>query len=170
MALRSRAAMTSKRRRAVRYTLDQVDSADDRGLRCIVGRLLVRDGWVDVRGVRVNDSGVVHLVGQRPDGQRLGVAFERGAESSRQDGTRSAAVLRSVRTTAGIEPGETAASVPPALLLVVSPGMFARSRVLWAARTGVRLVDRAMLQRWAAGEDLALLLGLGTEDILSDSA
>ncbi|MEU3084094.1 hypothetical protein ABZ697_27745 [Streptomyces albidoflavus] len=170
MALRRRAALTSKRRRAVRYTLDQVDAADGRDFRRMVGRLLVRDGWADVRGVRVNDSGVVHLVGQRPDGQRLGVAFERRVESSRQGGTRSAAVLRSVRTTAGIEPGETAASVPPALLLVVSSGTFARSRVLWAARTGVRLIDRAMLQRWAAGEDLALLLGLGTADVLSDSA
>ena len=168
--LRRRAALARKRRRVVCFTLDQVDAADDRAFRRIVGRLLVRDGWVDVRGVRVNDAGVVHLVGKRPGGRRLGVAFERGVEASGQDGPRSAAALRSVSAAPDVQPGETAAGDPPALLLVVSSGSFARERVLWAARTDVRLVDRATLQRWAAGEDLAVLLDLGVDDVLPDSA
>ncbi|MFF0142690.1 hypothetical protein ACFYRN_40435 [Streptomyces sp. NPDC005227] len=168
--LRRRAALARKRRRAVCFTLDQVDAADDRGFRRIVGRLLVRDGWVDVRGVRVNDAGVVHLVGKRPGGRRLGVAFERGVEAAGHDGPRSAAALRSVSAAPEVEAGESAAGDQPALLLVVSSGSFARERVLWAARTDVRLVDRTTLQRWAAGEDLAALLDLGTDDVLPDSA
>ncbi|WP_274036694.1 hypothetical protein [Streptomyces sp. MMBL 11-1] len=168
--LRRRAALARKRRRAVCFTLDQVDAADDRGFRRIVGRLLVRDGWVDVRGVRVNDAGVVHLVGKRPSGRRLGVAFERGVENAGQDGPRSAAALRSVSAAPEAEAEESTAGDPPALLLVVSSGSFARERVLWAARTDVRLVDRATLQRWAAGEDLAVLLDLGTDDVLPNSA
>ncbi|MFD8025455.1 hypothetical protein ACFV6G_34215 [Streptomyces lavendulae] len=167
--LRRRAALVRKRRRAVCFTLDQVDAADDRAFRRIVGRLLVRDGWVDVRGVRVNDAGVVHLVGKRPGGRRLGVAFERGVERSGQDGPRSAAALRSVSAAPEVQAGE-AVDEPPALLLVVSSGSFARERVLWAARTDVRLVDRSTLQRWAAGEDLAVLLDLGADDVLPDSA
>lgn len=160
--LRRRQALARKREQLVRFTVDQVDAADDRGLRRIVGRLLVRDGWTDVRGVWANDAGVVHLVGVRPGGRRLGVAFERGVERAGQDGLRSAAALRSVSATPEEQAGEPAVGPPP-LLLVVSSGSFARERVLWAARTGVRLVDRTALQRWAAGEHLVRLLDLDAD-------
>lgn len=162
--LRRREALVRERRRAVCFTLDQVDAADDRSFRSIVGRLLVRDGWQDVRGVRVNDAGVVHLVGTWPGGRRLGVAFERGVVRGGQDG---AAALRAVSAVPEERPGEASAG-PAALFLVVSSGSFPRERVLWAARTDVRLVDRTMLQRWAAGEHLAVLLDLG--GALPDSA
>ncbi|MFJ2406666.1 hypothetical protein ACIOUE_35805 [Streptomyces xanthochromogenes] len=168
--LRRRSALARKRRQAVRFTLDQIDGADDRGFRRIVGRLLVRDGWVDVRGVHANDAGAVHLVGHGPDGRRLGVAFERGVESSGTDGRRSAAALRPVSAAPGVRPGESVDGGAPALLLVVSSGSFARERVLWAVRSDVRLVDRPTLERWASGEDLAVLLALGADDVLPDSA
>ncbi|MFD4973624.1 hypothetical protein [Streptomyces sp. NPDC058424] len=53
---------------------------------------------------------------------------------------------------------------------MVSSGTFARERVVWAARHGVRLVDRALLERWAAGEDLAVLLDLGLDHAQSDAS
>ncbi|MCX4462436.1 hypothetical protein OOK58_59190 [Streptomyces sp. NBC_01728] len=166
VVLRRRQAVARKKRRAVCFTLDQVDAADDRGFRTIVGRLLVRDGWTQVRGVRISGT-VVHLVGNGPDGRQLGLAFERGIERpGEEDGGRAA--LRPVsgapRLPNGVEPG------PRPLFVVVSSGSFARERVLWAARTDVRLVDRAMLQRWAAGADLAVLLDLGLDDVRPDAS
>ncbi|MFI9031136.1 hypothetical protein [Streptomyces sp. NPDC053560] len=151
-----RARVERRRRSAVCFSLEQVDAADDRAFRAIVGRLLLRDGWTQVRGVRISRT-VVHLVGAGRDGRRLGVAFERGVgHTDRAAGGR--AVLRPVgdasRLPGGVEAG------PRPLFLVVSSGAFARERVVWAARNDVRLVDRALLQRWAAGEPLALLLDL----------
>lgn len=163
--LRWRRAVARKRRRAVSFTLDQVDAADDRGFRTIVGRLLVRDGWQAVRGIRVTEAGVVHLVGHWPGGRQLGVAFERGVERSGPDGPRGAAALRAVGP-AGQQPGQAAGgATPTAVYIVVSSGAFARERVVWAARTGVHLVDRAMLERWAAGEHLVALLDIDLDDV-----
>ncbi|MFE5730239.1 hypothetical protein ACFQ7A_04905 [Streptomyces sp. NPDC056528] len=151
-----RRAVARRRHRAACFTLDQIDAAaDERVLRSIVGRLLRRDGWRDVRGVRVTDTGVVHLVGHWPGGRRLGVAVERGVDGAGPEGSRGAAALRSVGS--ATKPVRTELSP---VYLVVSPGHYARSRVLWAARTGVHLVDRALLERWAAGENLAVLLDL----------
>lgn len=147
--------------RQVRHTLPEIDAADDRGFRRIVGRLLIRDGWT-ARGVVVNDAGTVHLVGVGPDGRRMGCAFERGIVTG-QDGPRSAAALRPV-SAAPDDDGPGAADDGRApLLLVVSSGSFSRERVLWAARTRVRLVDRDTLRRWGAGENLSALLDLERE-------
>ncbi|WP_431776323.1 hypothetical protein [Streptomyces cucumeris] len=165
--LHRRAVLARKRRQAVRFTLDQVDAADDRAFRRMIGRLLVRDGWTHVRGVRVNDAGVVHLVGVGCDGRQLGVAFERGIEQAGH-GSGGRAALRPVVQAAKLPAG--AAAGPQALFLVVSSGSFARERVVWAARTGVQLVDRAMLQRWAAGEDLTVLLDLDVDDVRPDAS
>ncbi|MFJ2833566.1 hypothetical protein ACIPC1_39515 [Streptomyces sp. NPDC087263] len=166
VVLRRRRAVTRKRRQSVRFTLDQVDAADDRGFRTIAGRLLLRDGWTRVRGVRISGS-VVHLVGNGRDGRQLGLAFERGIEQAGPEGGGRAA-LRPVSAAPllpdGVETG------PRPLFVVVSSGSFARERVLWAARTDVRLVDRMMLQRWAAGEDLAVLLDLGLDDVRPDAS
>uniref|UniRef100_UPI001FCA2073 hypothetical protein n=1 Tax=Streptomyces tricolor TaxID=68277 RepID=UPI001FCA2073 len=74
-----RAALARRRRRAKCFSLAAIDTADDRAFRAIVGRLLLRDGWKHVRGVRISRE-VVHLVGNGPDGRQLGVAFERGIE------------------------------------------------------------------------------------------
>jgi hypothetical protein len=160
-----RAVVVQRRRRARCYSLAEIDAADDRRFRSIVGRLLLRDGWTHVRGVRISRT-VVHLVGNGPDGRQLGLAFERGVEQTGEAGGRAA--LRPVggapRLPAGVAPG------PRPLFVVVSSGAFARERVVWAARHGVRLVDRAVLQRWAAGEDLAVLLDLGLDDVAQPDA
>ncbi|MGO4749588.1 hypothetical protein AB4212_13360 [Streptomyces sp. 2MCAF27] len=168
VVLRRRRAVARKRRRAVSFTLDQVDAADDRAFRAIVGRLLLRDGWQAVRGVRVTDAGVVHLVGHWPGGRQLGVAFERGVERAGPDGPRGAAALRAVGSVEQRPGGATTGA--SAVFVVVSSGSFARDRVLWAARTGVHLVDRTMLERWAAGQHLAVLLALDLDGVLPDSA
>ncbi|KAB7833539.1 hypothetical protein [Streptomyces mobaraensis] len=159
---RRRAVLARRRRRAVCFSLEQVDAADDRAFRAIVGRLLLRDGWTHVRGVRIRAE-VVHLVGAGPDGRQLGVAFERGIERAGQGGR---AALRPVGGVPELLPGIG----PRALFLVVSSGSFARERVVWAVRNDVRLVDRLMLQRWAAGEHLAVLLGLGLDDARPDAS
>ncbi|WP_105974677.1 hypothetical protein [Streptomyces geranii] len=161
LVLRRREAAVLRRRSSVRFTLEQIDAADDKGYRTIVGRLLVRDGWTNVRGVVVNDRRVIHLVGVGPDGRQMGCAFERGVEAAGQDGPRPAAALRPVSAAAPGDdvPGGEAGGGRP-LLLVVSSGSYARERVVWAARSHVHLVDRGMLQRWAAGESLRDLLGL----------
>ncbi|MGW3491904.1 hypothetical protein [Streptomyces sp. NPDC001054] len=157
-AVRRRRAVLARRQRRTRcYSLSEIDAADDRRFRAIVGRLLLRDGWTQVRGVRISGE-VVHLVGTGPTGRQLGVAFERGSELAGQGSGRRAA-LRPVGGAPRL-PTATASGLRP-LFLVVSSGAFARDRVVWAARRDVRLVDRALLQRWAAGEDLAVLLDLG---------
>lgn len=152
--------------RARCYSLPEIDASDDRRFRAIVGRLLLRDGWTQVRGVRISRE-VVHLVGNGPDGRQLGVAFERGADRAGQ-GNGGRAALRPV----GGAPHLPTATAPGArpLFLVVSTGTFARERVVWAARHGVRLVDRALLQRWAAGEDLAVLLDLDLDHAQPDAS
>lgn len=166
-AARQRRAVLSRRRRRARcYSLPEIDASDDRRFRAIVGRLLLRDGWTQVRGVRISRE-VVHLVGNGPDGRQLGVAFERGADRAGQ-GNGGRAALRPV----GGAPHLPTATAPGArpLFLVVSTGTFARERVVWAARHGVRLVDRALLQRWAAGEDLAVLLDLDLDHAQPDAS
>ncbi|MFD4056462.1 hypothetical protein ACFXOQ_11865 [Streptomyces californicus] len=162
VVLRRREVAARNRRRAVRFTLDQVDAADDREFRRIVGRLLRRDGWT-AKGVLVNDRGTVHLVGNDPAGRRMGCAFERGITAAGEDGPRSAATLRPV-SAAPDDDGPEETEGPAPLLLIVSSGSFARERVVWAARNNVRLVDRGQLQRWAAGESLRVLLDLERTD------
>lgn len=151
---RQRARSRAAARRAVRFGLGEFDAADPAGQRQMVGRLLRRDGWLRVRGVWANDAGVMHLVGERPGGRRLGVAFDRGVEA----GEGSRAALRPV-TSAGGDPQDDGDGPTP-VLLVVSGGTFGRERVVWAARSGVHLVDRALLGRWAGGACLADLLDL----------
>ncbi|MGW1043678.1 hypothetical protein [Streptomyces sp. NPDC002547] len=162
VVLRRREVAARNRRRAVRFTLDQVDAADDREFRRIVGRLLRRDGWT-AKGVLVNDRGTVHLVGNDSGGRRMGCAFERGIAAAGEDGPRSAATLRPV-SAAPDDDGPEETEGPAPLLLIVSSGAFARERVVWAARNNVRLVDRGQLQRWAAGESLRALLDLDRAD------
>ncbi|MFE7268195.1 hypothetical protein ACFU9B_40360 [Streptomyces sp. NPDC057592] len=166
-ALRQRRAVLEQRRRRARcYSLPEIDAADDRKFRAIIGRLLLRDGWMQVRGVRISRE-VVHLVGNGPDGRQLGVAFERGADRAGQ-GSGGRAALRPVGGVPQL-PTATAPGTWP-LFLVVSSGTFARERVVWAARHGVRLVDRALLQRWAAGEDLVMLLDLDLDHAQPDAS
>ncbi|WP_330469313.1 hypothetical protein OG547_35285 (plasmid) [Streptomyces longwoodensis] len=161
-----RAVLARRRRRARCFSLAEIDASDDRGFRAIVGQLLLRDGWTQVRGVRISRE-VVHLVGNGPDGRQLGVAFERRIDGAGQSSGGRAA-LRPVGGAPQL-PTATAPGVRP-LFLVVSSGTFARERVVWAARHGVRLVDRALLQRWAAGEDLAVLLDLGLDHAQPDAS
>ncbi|MFJ2922880.1 hypothetical protein [Streptomyces sp. NPDC087307] len=164
-AVRQRRAVLARRQRWARcYSLAEIDVSDDRRFRAIVGRLLLRDGWTHVRGVRISRD-VVHLVGTGPDGRQLGVAFERGADRTGQ-GSGGRAALRPV----GGAPRLPTATAPGALFLVVSSGTFARDRVVWAARHNVRLVDRALLQQWAAGEDLAVLLDLDLDHAQPDAS
>ncbi|MFE9334910.1 hypothetical protein [Streptomyces sp. NPDC006925] len=155
---RRRALRVHRQRQAACFSMADIDAADDRRFRTIVGRLLLRDGWTQVRGVRIRGP-VVHLVGVGPDGRQLGIAFEHGAaQTGQESGGRG--VLRPVGTVQ--VPPEHAARP---LFLVVSSGLFGRERVLWAARHGIRLVDRPLLQRWAAGEALADVLDIGEEDV-----
>ncbi|MCQ8194688.1 hypothetical protein [Streptomyces rugosispiralis] len=162
VVLRRREVAARNRRRAVRFTLGQIDAADDREFRRIVGRLLLRDGWT-AKGVLVNDRGTVHLVGNDPGGRRMGCAFERGIEAAGQDGPPPAATLRPV-SAAPDDDGPEEREGPAPLLLIVSSGAFGRGRVVWAARNNVHLVDRGQLQRWAAGESLRVLLDLDRAD------
>ncbi|MFF5893968.1 hypothetical protein ACFY72_35140 [Streptomyces globisporus] len=163
---RRRAVLALRRRRASCYSLPEIDAADDRRFRAIVGRLLLRDGWAQVRGVRISGE-VVHLVGRGPNGRQLGVAFERGTERAEQGSGRRAA-LRPV----GGAPQLPTATAPGArpLFLIVNSGTFARDRVVWAARHDVRLVDRALLQQWASGEDLVELLDLDLNHVQPDAS
>ncbi|MGP3691155.1 hypothetical protein ACTVZO_41915 [Streptomyces sp. IBSNAI002] len=158
VVLRRREVAARNRRSAVRFTRADIEAADDRGFRRIVGRLLVRDGWT-AKGVVVNGAGVVHLVGTGADGRRMGCAFERGVEAAGEDGPRLAATLRPVSAAPDDDGRDEPEGLAP-LLLVVSSGRFARYRVVWAARNGVRLVDGGQLLRWAAGENLRVLLAL----------
>ncbi|MFJ8957345.1 hypothetical protein ACIRO1_45370 [Streptomyces sp. NPDC102381] len=157
---RRRAVAAERQRQAVRFGLEQVDAADDRRFRALIGRLLLRDGWTDVKGVLVR-PGVVHLVGHG-HGRQLGVAFERGG----QDGGGRAA-LRPVGASPALPAGATGSR---ALFLVVSSGSFARERVVWAVRNDVHLVDRVLLERWAGGEHLAALLRLDLDDDVRSDA
>jgi hypothetical protein len=151
---RARSRAAARRSARVRFGLGEYDAADPAGQRRLVGRLLQRDGWLRVRGVWANDAGVVHLVGERSGGLRLGVAFDRGVEA----GEGSRAALRPV--TAAPDDPQDDGDGPAPVLVVVSGGTFSRERVVWAARSGVHLVDRALLGRWAAGACLAELLDL----------
>ncbi len=160
-----RAVLARRRRRARCYALPEIDASDDRRFRAIVGRLLLRDGWTQVRGVRISRD-VVHLVGNGPDGRQLGVAFERGIDHAGSGSGRAA--LRSVGGAPQL-PTATAPGDRP-LFLVVSSGTFTRERVVWAVRHKVRLVDRTLLQRWAAGEDLAVLLDLDQDHAHRDAS
>ncbi|MBY8868691.1 hypothetical protein [Streptomyces sennicomposti] len=161
-----RAVLARRRRRARCFSLAEIDASDARGFRAIIGRLLLRDGWTQVRGVRISRE-VVHLVGNGPDGRQLGVAFERGTGGAQGGGGRAA--LRPVGGAPQL-PTATAPGAARPLFLVVSSGTFTRERVVWAARHGVRLVDRALLQRWAAGEDLEVLLDLGMDQARPDAS
>ncbi|GAA2836735.1 restriction endonuclease [Kitasatospora aburaviensis] len=135
-------------------TAEQIAALPDSDYRQVVADLLQRDGW-QVREIPVGDD--IHLVGSHRDGSRIGLRCLRG-ELSVQDGEDSVAPLRPV--------GAPPAGAPTgALWLMVSTGGWSRATVRWAARTNIRLVDGALLDRWCAGEDLADLLGLQADDL-----
>lgn len=148
------AAVPVRPRRVLRTVkLATIDTVDDTEYRRIVSLLLRRDGWTQLREVPVGRSR--HVTGVGRSGVPLGLACERGDDVD--DDTGHAAALRPVAA------ADASEHVPGVLYVIVSTGRFERSRVLWAARSGVHLVDRALLARWAAGEHLAELLDLDVD-------
>jgi hypothetical protein len=133
------------RRRRGRYTAEELAALDAEGLALAVSRILRRDGW-SVRppsGERVRPR----VRARHPLGHRLEVAFRPVAEPLPDEDPPPA---RSRRADAG-----------PPLLLIVHRGTFSGRDVRWARqRTGVRLMDGALLRRWADGTSLDRLTDL----------
>ncbi|MFD5565558.1 hypothetical protein [Kitasatospora griseola] len=152
--LRRRSAPPATAPGPARFTADQLAALPEPAYREAVAGLLHRDGWT-VREIPV--GGDVHLVGSHVGGSRIGVRCM-PRESSAQRAEDGAALLRPL--------GAPPAGAPTgALWLLVSPGGWSRTTVAWAARTNVRLLDGALLDRWCAGEHLATVLVLRPEDL-----
>ncbi|MGC9539050.1 hypothetical protein [Streptomyces sp. UG1] len=128
------------RRRGGRYTPQELDLLDERGLAEAVARILRRDGW------RVVDltltKGRRRLHARDRQGRRLDVRF-RAEETG--EGEDSPATL--------VEPGDPDAD--STAQVIIHPGGFSRAETRWASLQGnVHLVDGGQLQRWARGVPL----------------
>ncbi|MEU9591743.1 hypothetical protein AB0D84_18795 [Streptomyces sp. NPDC048193] len=134
----------SRRRRGY-YTPEEIAELDVDGLALAVCRMLRRDGWA-VR--RTADDGVRPRVQARhARGHRLEVAFRPVAEPLPDEDPPLAPAHRGDR--------------PPSLRLVVHRGTFTRRDVRWArASENTRLMDGALLRRWAYGTPLRRLIDL----------
>jgi hypothetical protein len=131
------------RRRRGHYTAAELARLGELQLPALVRSLLRRDGWQTVLAPhdghpRILGTDVVfRLAGTR--------------ESPQSSGPRSA-VLRAVGTR----------SHDGVIRLVVALDPFPRDDVLWASRQGgLHLVDGELIRRWADGEPVQQLLGLG---------
>ncbi|MEU3661407.1 hypothetical protein AB0E77_16870 [Streptomyces sp. NPDC032940] len=134
----------SRRRRGY-YTPQEIAELDADGLALAVCRMLRRDGWA-VR--RAADDGVRPRVQARHHrGHRLEVAFRPVAEPLPDEDPPLAPARRGGR--------------PRRLRLVVHRGRFTRRDVRWARASGdIRLMDGALLRRWAHGTPLYRLIDL----------
>jgi Na+-transporting methylmalonyl-CoA/oxaloacetate decarboxylase gamma subunit len=133
------------RRRRGYYTAREIAELDAQGLALAVSRMLRRDGW-SVRpptGERVRPR----VRARHRRGLRLEVAFRPVAEPLPDE-----------------DPRRPAAPAGPVVQLIVHRGMFADRDVRWAGRRGdIRLMDGALLRRWAEGTPLERLIDLGGE-------
>ncbi|WP_344606150.1 hypothetical protein [Streptomyces glaucus] len=135
----------SVRRRLGYYTAEEIADLDVAGLALAVARMLRRDGW-SVRfpaGERVRPR----LQARRGDGQRLEVAFRPVAEPLPDEDPPAPPARR---------PGDG-----PPLRLIVHRGAFGPRDVRWTRADGsTRLMDGALLSRWAGGTPLHRLIDL----------
>ncbi|GGS63108.1 hypothetical protein AB0E75_24500 [Streptomyces griseoviridis] len=133
-----RALRPAARRRRGRYTTEEIAALDAAGLASAVSRMLRRDGW-SVRppsGDRVRPR----VRARHPRGHRLEVVFRPVAEPL---------------------PDEDPPGAGPPLLLIVHRGTFSARDARWARhRAGTRLMDGALLRRWADGTPLDRLVDL----------
>ncbi|MBT2414068.1 hypothetical protein J7I94_26575 [Streptomyces sp. ISL-12] len=133
------------RRRRGRYTAEEIAALDTEGLALAVTRMLRRDGW-SVRppsGERVRPR----VRARHPRGHRLEVAFRPVAEPLPDEDP-------------PVSPSRRADAGPP-VLLIVHRGTFSARDARWARhRTGTRLMDGALLRRWADGTSLDRLIDL----------
>ncbi|MFD0318996.1 hypothetical protein [Streptomyces flavalbus] len=129
------------RRRLGYYTPHEIAELDPDGLALAVCHMLRRDGWT---ARRAPGGGVRPRVrARRADGPRLEVAFRPVAEPLPDE-----------------DPPHRRDREPP-LRLVVHRGTFGARDTAWArARPDTRLVDGALLSRWAHGTPLDRLIDL----------
>ncbi|MEU9556249.1 hypothetical protein [Streptomyces fumanus] len=139
------------RRRRGYYTAREIAELDTPRLASAVARMLRRDGW-SVRppsGERVRPR----VRARHPRGPRLEVAFRPVAEPLPDEEPRRP------------PPGHA----DPLVRLVVHRGRFTDRDVRWASRrSGVRLMDGALLGRWARGTPLERLIDLDGERRVGD--
>jgi hypothetical protein len=138
------------RRRRGRYTESEAASLTDGQLPAVVLSLLRRDGW---QVVSAPHQGQPRILGTDRGGREIDVTFR---PSDWEEDT--------VTSGPGPAPLRAAGTVGygGVVRLIVSLGNFSRGDVLWASRQGgLHLVDADLLRRWAAGERVYQLLGLG---------
>ncbi|MET7378435.1 hypothetical protein ABZT08_06355 [Streptomyces sp. NPDC005526] len=131
------------RRRLGYYTAEEIADLDASGLALAVARMLRRDGWhvTTPPGERVRPR---VRAARRGRGQRLEVVFRPVAEPLPDEDAPA---------------GGTGSG--PSLHLVVHRGTFSARDVRWARRQGgTRLLDGALLHRWAHGTPLHQLIDL----------
>jgi hypothetical protein len=138
------------RRRRGHYTAAELARLGELQLPALVRSLLRRDGW---QTVLAPHDGHPRILGTDARGREIDVVFRLAGtrESTQSSGPRSA-VLRAAGTRAhdGV------------IRLVVALDPFPRDDVLWASRQGgLHLVDGELIRRWADGEPVQQLLGLG---------
>ncbi|MEU1179975.1 hypothetical protein ABZ464_20415 [Streptomyces sp. NPDC005820] len=133
------------RRRAGRYTAQELAELDMPALVVAVARMLRRDGW---RVLPPPRHDTLHLAARDGRGRVLDVAFRPVAEPlPDEDEACSCRARAAARGWSG-----------PALRLVVHRGTFTHRDEVWAARRGhTHLIDGPRLLLWAGGTPLAQL-------------
>ncbi|MFE5406777.1 restriction endonuclease [Streptomyces sp. NPDC056580] len=139
---RVRRAVMGRRRKharlaALRITLAEFDTMDDRRFECALRDLLVRDGWTARRVGGAGDQ-AADAIGDHPVLGRIVVQ----AKHTRVGGKVGSAVMYGVKGTAG--PAHRADHA-----VVVTNGLLTRDAMTWGNRHTVHWVDREKLQRWA---------------------
>ncbi|MFB7657853.1 MULTISPECIES: restriction endonuclease [unclassified Streptomyces] len=134
---------------ALRVTLAEFDSMDDRRFEGVLRDLLVRDGWT-ARRVGGGGDQAADVIGDHTVLGRIVVQ----AKHTRVGGKVGSAVMYGVKGTAG--PAHRADHA-----VVVTNGFLTRDAMTWGNRHTVHWVDRETLQRWAeSGAALHELLKL----------
>ncbi|MEU9591632.1 hypothetical protein AB0D84_18215 [Streptomyces sp. NPDC048193] len=131
------------RRRGGIYTPAELTALDEHGLAVAAERMLQRDGW---HVISMPDAGRPRLYARDRGGRRLDVGFRPADEGSVEEDT-----------LVGPPPALTDAGRPGAdgpIRVVVSQVSYGRTDVLWASRSGVRVIDGRRLQQWASGTSL----------------
>ncbi|WP_127452626.1 restriction endonuclease [Streptomyces sp. B29(2018)] len=139
-AVERRRRWEERRSRGLRMTLPQLDAVGHQEFESVIRDLMRRDGFTAERVGRGGDDACdVRAVDS--DGQIWAVQCKH-----RRDGWAGKAtgveVLQQVNGTAGPVHGARFA-------VIVTNGRFSKPAAPWAARHGIRLVDRHVLQQWA---------------------
>ncbi|WP_331762262.1 restriction endonuclease (plasmid) [Streptomyces sp. NBC_01527] len=127
----------AERLAALRITLAEFDSMDDRQFEHAIRDLLVRDGW-SARRVGGSGDQAADVISDHTHLGRIVVQ----AKHTRTSGKVGSSVMYMVKGTAG--PAHRADHA-----VVVTNGTFTRDAAAWGDRHGVHWVDRDGLRRWA---------------------